>query len=494
MPGVVISTAVRTGPSSTTVRESSQLFVVGTAQKGKSTAAVVIESLAEFENMFGGFISTSFLHPTVETFFEEGGTRCYVTRVVGTSAATATKTLNTGTGGSASVALTLTANGTGVWANGATGGLSVAVTQPSAGTNFAIQLLLDGVQVYSTGTCTSVNQAVGRINTSTTAGRFATATVTSPHGSTLLAVAAAAAFAGGVDGSAPTDAQFVSALVLFNGALGTGAIASPDNNTTTVEFAIIEHCNTNNRVAIFHTDSSQTSAQALAKALVLQAEDHSEHCALYHPWIEVPSGVAGIVRSIPPDGYVAAKRALAHNQTGSHIPAAGLLSAARFVSGTERDITKADGDALDLGNVNPIRVIQNTVRIYGARSLSADIDNFRYITSQDTVNHVVVEAARSLEDLVFTSIDGRNTIFSSIESRLIAILAPLRDVGALFEAFDANGRKLDPGYSVRCDAKLNPTSQLAEGLIKAKVGVRTSTVGDKIEIDIVKSNLTASVV
>ena len=59
MPGVVISTAVRTGPSSATVRESSQLFVVGTASKGTTAAAVLIESLEQFENEFGGFLSTS---------------------------------------------------------------------------------------------------------------------------------------------------------------------------------------------------------------------------------------------------------------------------------------------------------------------------------------------------------------------------------------------------------------------------------------------------
>ena len=494
MPGVVISTAVRTGPSSATVRESSQLFVVGTASKGKTDAPVLIASLAEFENMFGEFVSTSYLQPTVETFFEEGGTSCYVQRVVGTSAATATKTLNTGTGGSASVAMTLTANGSGVWANGAAAGLSVAVTQPSAGVNFSVQLSLNSVLVYSTGSCTSVSQAVGRINTSAVASQYTTAVVTNALGSTLLAVAGSANFAGGVDGSAPTDAQTVTALGLFNGALGAGAVSSPDNYSSTVREAMITHCNTNSRIAIFHTASGTSTAGALADALTLQAEDHAEHCALYYPWISVPSGVAGVTRSIPPDGYVAAKRALAHNQTGSHVPAAGLISASRFVSGTELDINKATGDELDAGFVNAIRVIQNTVRIYGARSLSSDIDNFRYITSQDTVNHIVVEAERSLEDLVFSSIDGRNTIFSSIESRLISILAPLRDVGALYEAYDANGRKIDPGYTVRCDAKLNPTSQLADGTIKAKVGVRTSTIGDKIEVDIVKSNLTASVV
>ena len=68
MPGVVISTAVRTGPSSTTIRESSQLFVVGLAERGPSDEAVLVESLQDFEFKFGEYISTSYLHPTIETF------------------------------------------------------------------------------------------------------------------------------------------------------------------------------------------------------------------------------------------------------------------------------------------------------------------------------------------------------------------------------------------------------------------------------------------
>jgi hypothetical protein len=35
---------------------------------------------------------------------------------------------------------------------------------------------------------------------------------------------------------------------------------------------------------------------------------------------------------------------------------------------------------------------------------------------------------------------------------------------------------------------------LANGLVKARVGVRVSSIGDRIEIDIVKSNLTSTVV
>jgi hypothetical protein len=100
----------------------------------------------------------------------------------------------------------------------------------------------------------------------------------------------------------------------------------------------------------------------------------------------------------------------------------------------------------------------------------------------------------SLEDLVFSTIDGRNTIFANIESRIVVILAGMRDLGALYPAFNVNGKQLDNGYTVKCDASINPAAQLQTGLVKAKVGVRVSSVGDKIEIDIVKSNLTTSVV
>ena len=238
-----------------------------------------------------------------------------------------------------------------------------------------------------------------------------------------------------------------------------------------------------------------TIAETKTAGFNLSAADaNSEHVAYFYPWVYIPTSTNGINRLIPPVGYAAAKRALAHIQTGAHQPGAGLISAARFVNGVATDIDKTNGDALDDAYVNAIRIINNTVRIYGARSMSSDIDNFRYITAQDVVNQVVVEANRSLEDLLFGVIDGRNTVFASVESKLFAILEPLRVRGALFEAFDATGKRIDFGYTVKCDSTLNPTSQLATGLVKARVGLRVSSVGDKIEVDIIKSNLTKSVV
>jgi phage tail sheath protein FI len=487
MPGVVISTAVRTGPSATTVRESSQLFVVGKAERGPADEAVLIESIADFESKFGGYLSSSYLHPTVETFFEEGGTQCYVARTVGTGATSGAISLVDSS--SSVIVMTLTANGPGVWS----ADVDAEVVEVVAGVSFKVNLYYDNALVYSTGTVTSAAQAAGRINLSAIATQYVSAAAT--EGATTLPVAlAATALSTGAAGSTVVVADYVASLSLFNGALGSGAVTCPELSSSTMHDALIAHANTNSRIAILHDVENATIAAVKATALALQGGENAEHAALYFPWVEVPTTINGVSRFIPPVGYVAAKRATAHNQTGSHVPAAGLLSASRFVTGVKTDIDKTNGDSLDDNSVNAIRIIQNSVRIYGARSLSADDENFRYITAQDTVNHVVVEAGRSLEDLVFSTIDGRNTIFSAIESRLIAILSPLRDIGALFEAFDANGRKIDSGFTVRCDARLNPVSQLAGGTVKAKVGLRVSSVGDKIEVDIIKSNLTASVV
>jgi phage tail sheath protein FI len=511
MPGVVISTAVRTGPSSATVRESSQLFVVGLAERGPVGEAVPVQSLTEFENIFGGYVAHSFLHPTVETFFEEGGTQVYVSRVAGADATTGELALENNDD---DVLLLIKANGPGAWST------NVGVTVTTPGSAFAVIIHYNGEAVYNTGIVSSPAQAVGRINSSSVASRYVVAELGEGAGAPLVSqipvdLTEEALSAGTEDLDGVDDAVLISGLGVFNDSLGAGAVAIPDGENATylesvggpatdydgaiktefeVSAALIAHANANNRIAILHCGIADTPEFAIAKSDDLKVLEGLEHAAIYFPWVSIPTSTNGLSRTIPPDGYVAAKRALAHNQGGAHVPAAGLISNSRFVFGTVSDINKAVGDSLDLQNVNAIRIIQNSVRVYGARSLSIDTENFRYITTQEIINHVVVESQRTLEDLVFGVIDGRDTIFSAITSRLIAILAPLREQGALFQAFDANGKKVDNGYTVRCDSALNPVTQLAGGTVKAKVGVRTSSVGDKIEVDIIKSNLTSSVV
>jgi hypothetical protein len=489
MPGVVISTAVRTGPSSPTVRESSQAFFVGLADRGPTDSALKVSSSEEFEDIYGGYVSYAYLHPTVETFFEEGGTQCYIARVAGSAATTGVKNITS----SGSVAFSLEANGPGDWSTD----LNVTTLAGTAANTFIVKLFLGTDLLMSTFNCSSNEVAVGKINSHPVASKYVIASLDNATTTALPDpyVTTSAFSAGADDRASVVAADYVTGLGLFNDALGTGAVSCPENASATVYTGLVAHANTYSRIAILHglSDDTQQDIIALAQTIAGGLED-TEHAALFYPWVYVPTAVAGINRMIPPDGYIAGKRSAAHNTAGSHVPYAGLLSQAVFVNGVVTEVNKSNGDILDEEGVNAIRVIQNTIRIYGARSLSPDSNNYRYITAQDIVNGIVTDSNRTLESVVFSTIDGRNNSFASVEAKLIAVLEAARISGALYEAFDANGKRIDFGYTVKCDKSLNPVSQLATGLIKARVGVRVSSVGDKIEVNIIKSHLTTSVV
>lgn len=487
MPGVVISTAVRTGPSVPVINEGSQAFFVGLTKRGPSDSAVLVRSLEEFEDMFGGYASWALLHPTVEMYFEEGGSQCYIARVVGGEANTGTLEL---LDSASDASIVLNANGPGDWSSD----VSAQVVAGTISGSFAVKIFLDGDQIATTGNCTTPAQAIGKLNLHAEASKYVVASAGESELAPATMGSASSLSAGDDDRAAVVDADYVSALTLFNDAYGTGAVACPESASSTVYSGLLAHANQYNRIALLHgaSNASVAAIKSFAQTIIAN-EDNLEHGALYYPWVYAPTAVNGVNRLLPPDGYVAAKRSKMVNTSGAHVPAAGVNSEAVFVNGIVTDIDRTNGDALDDECVNAIRVINNTVRVYGARSLSQDTTNFRYITSQDTVNGIVTDAYRALEPLVFSPIDGRGGIFANVEANLISILEGYRIAGALYEAFDANGRRVDYGYTVRCDGTLNPASQLVDGKVRAKVGVRVSSVGDKLEVEIVKSSLTTSV-
>jgi len=487
MPGVSIQTGVRVGPNAATSVETSQIFIVGKTERGPISTAKLVTSLEEYKAIYGGYVSYSFTQPVIESFFEEGGTRAWICRVCGASPTTGTLAL---LGAASAASFSVTANGPGAWSSG----IKVQIINPgTGGGDFIVKIFDNDVLKFSTGNCTTVLQAVGRINSSPVASKIVTAAAT---GTALPVNLAATALSAGDDNEeVVANADYVSNLTNFLESYGTGVVMCAETENTTVQTGLATHANAFNRLAFINSSVSDSTANAQADGYALAAAgSNTEHVAYFYPWVYVPTSVPGVNRAIPPVGYAAGKRAVAHAQIGAHKPGAGLISIAQFVNGVVADVDKATGDALDEAYVNAIRIINNTIRIYGARSCSSDTGNFRYITAQDVVNQVVVEANRSLEDLLFSVIDGRNTVFAAVEAKLFGILEPLRLNGALFEAFDNNGKRIDFGYTVKCDASLNPTSQLADGLIKARVGLRVSGVGDKIEVEIIKSNLVKSVV
>ena len=484
MPGIIVTTSVRTGPTNAQTAATATMFVVGVTERGPDGTSHLVTSISDFQDIFGSYVSDGWTYQTVETFFEEGGARAYVSRIVDDSAVEADIDL---LDSSSSISVNLLASGTGTWAN--SGGLTAQVTHPS-GSTFKVLIALDGALVFSSQTHTSIANFVEEVNNSSTAARYLTASAGAS--TNIPAVLAATNFAGGTNGSALVDADVVTALDTFTSNLGPGSVCAPGFTSTDVRTALFAHAEDNNRIALMGFDKDDTVQDALSDVTDFSPLSNAQFGAFFYPWVKIPNGTLTSV--IPPEGYVAGKRAQVQNQFGAWNPYAGERTESDFVTGVYASLSKSDADALDTGFVNPIRVINGTIRVYGARSASDDTDNYRFIMAREVLNQITYEAEQALEALLFLPIDGRRSTFSRVAATLTAIMDRIRIGGGLYEAFGADGRQIDPGYTVQVNEANNPLTQLATGVIKAKVGARVSSIGDTIEVEITKSNLTATLV
>ena len=486
MPGIVVTTAVRTGPTNPQTAATATMFVAGITTRGPDGTSHLITSLSDFEDIFGGYTSDGYVHQTIKTFFEEGGSRAYVSRAVEVAAEEADcSILSSGT-----ECVNLLASGVGAWANtSGTLGLSASVGYVVAATSFKVQIRLNNVLVWTSATHTSTADFIAEVNNDSTVALYVTATA---GASTGLPAAGAKTFSGGTNGNSPSAVEIETALDAFTSNLGPGAVCTPGHYDASLRTALLTHAAENNRIAIMSFAKDDDYEDAISDVTSFSGADNAEFGAFFFPWIKVPNGSLTMVT--PPEGYVCAKRARVHNQFGAWNPYAGERTEATYVTGVYQSLSKTAADALDAGFVNPVRVINGTVRVYGARSASDDTDNFRFIMAREVLNQITYEAESALEALLFLPIDGRKSTFSRVGATLVAIMDRIRIGGGLYEAFDANGKQIDQGYTVQVNDANNPLTQLATGVIKAKIGARVSSIGDTIEVEITKSNLTASLV
>ena len=96
---------------------------VGIAERGPLGVAVAIETMGQFESVFGGYIAGGYLAYAVRAFFENGGRRCRVVRAASGEAARASGRLRLGDG---AIGLTLSASSPGSWGDGLSVGVAPA--------------------------------------------------------------------------------------------------------------------------------------------------------------------------------------------------------------------------------------------------------------------------------------------------------------------------------------------------------------------------------
>lgn len=155
-------------------------------------------------------------------------------------------------------------------------------------------------------------------------------------------------------------------------------------------------------------------------------------------------------------------------------------------------ISSADMTELDDNAVNVLRTIASTVRLYGWRSTSSDVVNWGYLIGADTVNRVVVESTKRLEQYVFGVIDSSGHLLTAVHGTLVGVVLPMASAGGLFASYDAEGNQVDPGYAVRTDTSINTVESLATNTVLAEVTIRVVPTAATVILTVTKAAITAT--
>lgn len=479
-PGVVVETQTASGTGLGTAQAAGTYFVAGLTERGDNVDPVLLRSMGDYRKKVGSRVAYGTLHDDLETFFNEGGQRAYVARVVGGAATKGTLTLKDRAGVPLDT-LKIDAKDPGAWSADVT--IEVADGIVANTYKLVVRYKTEIVEIYDN--LANPPAAVTALAKSgyvraTDLGSATAAPNNNP------AVLAATALSAGSDDRASVVAQtYIDALARFGPDLGPGAAAIPGQTAATVGSGLMTHARDHRRIALLATASGQTPTQAETTATSLRNTAGAEFAGLFYPWVETPDGAGG-TRKISPEGYVAGVRARAIGQAGTWRAPAGEIAVARHVVGLEKVLTKDEIDSATAEHVNTIRSLAGTTRLYGWRSLSTDTLHYLFLSARDVLNDIAFQAEQALEPFVFRTIDGRGHLFSEVEGTVAGIVEPFRAAGGIFEKTDAEGNRVDIGYSIDTGPTVNTEATIAAGEVRAALSVRPSPVGELVRLLITK--------
>lgn len=463
---------VRSAPTDTGV-----WFVTGLSDKGPLTPQIV-ESMADFERIFGLRQSYSVLYDALDLFFHEGGRRVQVSRVVGPAAVSAFKNLLDGV---AAISLIVTAIGPGAWGNN----LKAAVLAPLVA-GYRIQIQDSGGVPLETSPDLADQQAA--VNWAKSS-QYVRITI---GASALVPVAAAgAALATGNDDRLNiTDTQWLNALNLFTADLGPGQVSAPGRTSDTGHQQLMSHADTNNRTAILDLPDTATSATLLASVSTARST-LGKRGGAFAPWVIMPGVTVGTTRVVPPSGFVAAACARIDVEENPNVPAAGAQGVAQYAF----DVSQLPWDgptrnSLNSGGVNVIRDVFGFPRIYGWRSMVDPIAEPNWISLGNSRLYMAIAALAGniAEVYVMKEIDGQGMTISAFGGALKGMLIPFYNEGALY------GENPDDAFFVDVGSQVNTLARIAANELHAVLSLRMSPFAEWVQIEIVKVGVTESVV
>jgi phage tail sheath protein FI len=496
-PGVYIE-EIPTGPRPIEGVSTSTAGFVGETERGP-TSPRLVTSWMDFSRWFGGFLDVPSLNRTnrylpyaVRGFFENGGQRLYVARVIGEAALPASVELPGEPG-----ATTLVANGKGSWGNNvvvlvkqASAAVSADPTSPEAAW-FRIQLLYyrDGVPspfVDPTDPSELANpnrrdpdawEDFDDLSPVSTEPNFAPTVINAAscliemidcQGTPDPVPFPGVSLANGTDVPAARD-DFRNGLASLRIIPEVSLVAIPDEITIPqLATDLLDHCEaTRDRFAILveQTDSADLNQ--------IQPPRDSSCGAIYYPRLRVPAPhLPDGDLLVPAHGHLAGIYARVDLERGVHQAPAnevvnGLVTA-NLSPGREplsHAVTKAEQDVLNPRGVNVIRDFRASkrgIRVWGARSMSSDSE-WKYVSIRRLFIFLEQSIDRGTQWVVFEL--NTEPTWLAIRQSITNFLRTVWRNGALA------GTKEEEAFFVRCDRATMTQDDIDNGRLICLVGV-----------------------
>ena len=498
-PGVVarevdLSTFIA-GPGATT------LALLGVFEKGPIAEPTLIRSLPEAQRLFGAFLSDEFGMHSIKHFFDQGGQQLSVGRTAHytdiTDPATLTAVLATLTlldrAGSPLATVRVDAVSEGAWANGATGGISVAVldgtVDPAA--EFRIDVFFNDVRLEIFDNLSmdpaSNDYVERRINGNSTLIEVTdlSSVTAAPDNRPALLAETSGDLAAGDDGlTSLSDADFTgdenaqTGLFMFDVDSVSNLIAIPGRTGITVDTALVAYAE--NRKSLFAlteppSGSSVTNAVAYRNQTTpfSGAPIDSSYGGIIYPWLRLSDPVTALPRIFPPSGawggLIAASDAVV-NVWGA--PAGLNRGVLKQVISTETEIGQAQADTLFPSDINPILRRDGVgFVVFGQNTLQRRTSATDRMNVRRMLIFIENQLVAIAESILF---EPNNEITrNSFKRPADSFLATIQDQGGITE------------FAIVVDDSNNPPEDVQENRLNIDVFVKPTLTVEFITINVI---------
>ena len=479
-PGVYIEEIER-GPKPIEGVATSTAAFIGETARGPLKPKFITGYNEYLRNFGDVYAPDKYMPYAVKAFFDNGGRRCYVTRIVGANALSSAVTDS---------GYTVTAVGPGTWGdrifvriepgstlvNGNPIGFRLRVffwDNPPAGfepfdpvenpdqlpppSPFSEEF--DDISLEET----NPNYWDKRINNQNSA--FVTIDVAA--GSALPGSVFAQALTGGDDGDEPVLVDFQGSSITDPptglNALNLDtyrdiAIIHAPNVPADVTTEVITHCERNRyRFAVIDSSSDVADFTNLNPR---DAND-TKYSAFYYPWIFISDPRTSVRRKVPPGGFICGIYARSDNTRGVFkAPANETVAGALDL---EFDIDQGKQENLNPKGVNCIRRFPGRgIRVWGARTLSSD-PLWKYVPVRRLFIFIEASIYRGTQWVVFEPNDQR--LWARVKQTVTLFLRTQWREGALF------GAKEEEAFSVSVGRETMTEDDILNGRLIIEVGI-----------------------